>query len=153
MKILRFWGIPIHKILSDDDFVERAQKHLKRSKKYVWIHIAAVLFVCVFLPKLIQLLWHIIELIPEEGRKMAWIGLMLGLMFGAFIAQYIVIAGQAILMALDLFDFNRSSKLLIKYHDMLKENGFLEEEHEEQEGQIFAEENNDIRSSWDAELL
>ena len=139
MKIIRFWGIPIHKILSDDDFVERAQKHLKRSKKYVWFHIAALLFVCVFLPRLIQWLWQIIEFLPEEERKMVWIGLMLGLMFGMFIAQYLVIAGQSILMAIDLFDFNRSNKLLIKYHDMLKENGLLAEDNEQQDGRIFGE--------------
>jgi len=139
MKIIRFWGIPIHKVFSDEEIIEGVRKNLKRSNKYVWIHIAALLFVCVFLPRLIQWLWQIIEFLPEEERKMVWIGLMLGLMFGMFIAQYLVIAGQSILMAIDLFDFNRSNKLLIKYHDMLKENGLLAEDNEQQDGRIFAE--------------
>ncbi len=139
MKILRFRGIPIHKILSDDDFVEKVRKSLKRSKKYVLIHIAALLFFCVFFPKLIQWIWQIIEFLPEEDRKMAWIGLALGFTFGMIVAQYILIATQAILMALDWFNINRSSRLLIKYHDMLKENEVLEQEYEEQDGQIFTE--------------
>jgi hypothetical protein len=42
-------------------------------------------------------------------------------------------------MALDLFDSNRGNKLLIKYHDILKENGLLEGEHEEQNDKIFRE--------------
>jgi hypothetical protein len=137
MKIIRYRGIPIHKVFSDDDFVEKVKKSLKRSKKFIWIHIAVLLFVSVFTSKMIQLLCGIIEKMPDEEQKMVWLGLILGCAFGAFLAQYIVIALQSISMALDLFDSNRGNKLLIKYHDMLKENGLLKEEQEEQDGQIL----------------
>ncbi|MCP4262969.1 MAG: hypothetical protein GY774_36475 [Planctomycetes bacterium] len=143
MKIIRFRGIPIYKILSDDDFVERTQKYLKLSKKFAWIHFVLLLFVCFFLPWLIQILWEMVEMMSEEEKKMVWIGLMLGFTFGAFISHYILIAGQSILAALDLFDFNRGNKLLIKYHDMLKENGLLEVDQEEQDGKMFSEGEND----------
>ena len=140
MKILRFWGIPIHKILSDDDFVERAQKHLKQSKKYAWVYVAMLLMACFWVPKLIQALLGLIKEMPNNDLQMLGAGLMVGILFGTIVAQYLVHVVQAILMALDLFEFNRSSKLLIKYHNMLKENGLLEEGNEQQDGQIFAEE-------------
>lgn len=57
-------------------------------------------------------------------------GLLAGFIFDAVIVQYVVMAMQAIVLALDLFCLNRSTKLLIKYHDTLKDMGTLELEGE-----------------------
>jgi len=84
----------------------------------------------------------IIKQMTDKQRMMAWLGLMIGFSTGIFIAGYVMVAGFSILMALVSLDFlnaNRGSKLLIKYHDMLKENGLLEEDDKQQDGQIFTE--------------
>lgn len=138
MKILKFWGIPIHKILSDDEFVEKNKKFLRLSKKFAWFHIAVLILLSVFFPKLIHWIWQMIDEMSDEARKWALIGLILGFTFGAVIAQYILIAVQSILMSLDLFDFNRSTRLLIKYHDMLQEIGILEQDNEQEDERILA---------------
>jgi hypothetical protein len=79
-----------------------------------------------------------IDEMSDEARKWALIDLILGFTFGAVIAQYILIAVQSILMSLDLFDFNRSTRLLIKYHDMLQEIGILEQDNEQEGERILA---------------
>jgi len=91
------------------------------------------------MPKLIGFVWQMIEDMPDEAQQWAWIGLMLGFTFGAFIGQYIIIAGQAALMALDLYDFNRGNRLLITYHDMLQEIAAQQQAYEQQDGQEFSE--------------
>ena len=136
MKILKYRGFPIHKIFSDDEFVERTRKNLKRSRKFIWFHIAALILLSMFISELIQFVWKLIEDMPEENRRMVWTGLMFGFFFGALIGQYVAMALQAILMALDLYDFNRGDKLLIKYHGMLKEMGVLQQGTEEQDDRI-----------------
>lgn len=133
MKILKLWGIPIHKILSDTEFVDKIRKGLRLSKKLVWIHVAVLLVLSVAVPKLIAFFWQMIEEMPDETEKMAWIGLKLGFIFGVFVAEYIIIAVQAILAALDIFDFNRGNRLLIKYHDMLQKIAVPEQDHEQQD--------------------
>lgn len=130
MKIFRLWGIPIHKMLSDTEFVDKTRKWLNLSKKFVWIHVAVLIFLSVLIPWLIDLVQKMIDLLPDENRKLAWAGILTGFIFGAVIAQYVVMAMQSIVASLDLFDSNRSTKLLIKYHDMLKDMGILEPEEE-----------------------
>jgi len=73
---------------------------------------------------------------PDEVKQMILTGLVLGFFFGAFIGQYLVLGFQAILAALDLFDYNRGSRLLIKYHDMLQEID-VQQDYEQQDGQVF----------------
>jgi hypothetical protein len=132
MKILRYRGIPIHKIFSDDEFVERTRKSLKRSRKFIWLHIAALILLSIFIPKLIQFVWKLVEDMPDGYRQLAWADIVCCSILGAVIGQYVMIALQSILMALDLYDFNRGNKLLIKYHGMLKEMGALEQDSEQQ---------------------
>jgi len=72
MKILKFWGIPIHKILSDTEFVEKIRKGLRISKKLVWIHIAVLLVVCVIVPKMIAIVRQFTKTnqnAPAFGRR------------------------------------------------------------------------------------
>lgn len=126
IRIFRLWGIPIHKILSDTEFVEKNRKWLHLNKKFIWIHFAVLIILSVLIPWLIDLVQWIIDLLPHEDQKLVWAGLMLGFIFGAVIGQYVVMAIQSIVAALDLFDLNRTPKLLIKYHDMLKDMGILE---------------------------
>jgi phosphotransferase system glucose/maltose/N-acetylglucosamine-specific IIC component len=136
MKIIRFWGIPIYKVLSDDDYVEGIRKWLKHSKKLFLICVLFLLILCFLLQGLIQFILQLIEEIPDGEQKIAWMVIILGFIFGAIFSQCIIALVQGILVVLDLFDYNRANKLLIKYHDMLKENGLLEEE---QDGQILKE--------------
>ena len=128
MKIFRLWGIPIHKMLSDTEFVDKTRKWLRLSKRFVWIHVAVLIFLSVLIPWLIDLVQQMIDLLPDENRKLVWAGLLLGFIFGAVIGQYVVMAMQSIVTALDIFDTNRAPRLLIKYHDMLKDMGILEPE-------------------------
>ncbi|MGD8787077.1 MAG: hypothetical protein PVJ60_06615 [Phycisphaerales bacterium] len=132
MKILRYRGIPINKVFSDDEFVEKTRKNLKRSRKFIWIHIAALSLLSIFIPKLIQVVLKLVEDIPDGYRQLAWVSIVCCSILGVVIGQYVMIALQSILMALDLYDFNRGNKLLIKYHGMLKEMGALEQDSEQQ---------------------
>jgi hypothetical protein len=130
MRTIRVWGIPIHKMLSDTEYVEKTRKLLHLSRKFVWIHVAVLIFLSVLIPWLIDLVQKMIDLLPDEDRKLAWAGLLAGFIFGAVIAQYVVMAMQSIVASLDLFNLNRSTKLLIKYHDTLEDRGILEPEEE-----------------------
>ncbi len=133
MKILRIWGIPICKILSDTEFVERTRKVLRFSRKIVWIHVAVLLVICVIVPGAVGLLWQLTKDSPDQTLQLVGVGLFAGFLFGAFIGQYFWTGVNAILMALDLFDYNRAPRLLIKYHDLLKEIGALDQDDEQQD--------------------
>lgn len=133
MKILRIWGIPICKILSDTEFVERTRKVLRFSRKIVWIHVAVLLVICVIVPAAVGLLWQLTKDSPDQTLQLVGVGLFAGFLFGAFIGQYFWTGVNAILMALDLFDYNRAPRLLIKYHDLLKEIGALDQDDEQQD--------------------
>lgn len=125
MKMVRMWGIPIFRILSDSEFVERTRKALRFSKKLVWIHVAVLLVICVIVPSAVGLLWQMTKDSPDQTLQLVGVGLFAGFLFGAFIGQYLWTGVNAILMALDLFDYNRTPRLLIKYYDMLEEIGAL----------------------------
>jgi len=133
MKILKIWGIPIYKMLSDTEFVERVRKGLRFSRKLVWIHVAMLFIVCVFVPMIVNMVWQITKDSPNETRLWIGAGLLFGFFFGAFIGQYLINGMHAILTALDLFDYNRAPRLLIKYHDILKEIGAMDQDDEQQD--------------------
>ena len=142
MKIIRFWGIPIHKVFSDEEIIEGVRKNLKRSNKYVWIHIGALILLALTFPMLWDAAMFTIKQIPDKHKQMGWLGLMTGFSIGIFLAQYFMIAAYSIFTAFfssDFFKMNRINKLLVKYHDILKENGLLAEDNEQQDGRIFAE--------------
>jgi hypothetical protein len=147
MKILRFWGIPIHKIPSDTEFVEKTRKSFRHRKKYIWFHVVILIILSIFIPWLIGFVHQVIEFMPDGVQKWAWLGLFIGCAFGAFIGQYIALAGQAFLAAIDFFDVNRGTKLLIQYHDTLQEIGVLEQEQEQHDEQISPSEVNYRHSS------
>ena len=136
MKILRLWGIPIHKVLSDSEFVEKNRKWLRRSKKIAWIHVIVLILLSVFVTMVIDTVLQTEKESPDGIQRWIWLGLLLGFIFGAVMGQYVMLAAQSIFMALDLFDFNRGAILLIKYHEMLKETGILEPEDEQKDGQL-----------------
>lgn len=127
MKILKIRGIPICKVFSDTEFVERTRKVLRFSRKFVWLYVVVVLVICVVVPAAVGLLWELTKDSSNEARQMVIAGLIVGFIFGAFIGQCLINGIHAILMALDLFDYNRAPRLLIKYHDKLKEIGALEQ--------------------------
>jgi hypothetical protein len=128
MKLKRIWGIPIRRVFSDDEFVERLRKFLKHSKKLLLLYIPLLILLCYCLPDLYRMFMDMIDEMTEGEQFAVLLGMMLGTIIGMTFAQCIISMGQSILMAFDLFDYNRANKLLIKYHDMLKENGLLEEE-------------------------
>ena len=142
MKILRIWGIPICKIFSDTEFIEKIRKVLRFSRKFVWIHIVMLLVICVIVPAAIGLLWQMTRDSPDEARQSVVAGLIVGFLFGAFIGQYLWAGVHAILTALDLFDYNRAHRLLVKYHDILKEMGALDQDNEQEDelGSLRADE-------------
>ena len=135
MKILRLWGIPICKILSDTEFVEKNRKGLRLARKLLWIHVTGLVFLAVLIP----MLWRMIGEVSKEAENWAWAGLICGLAFGIVISNYIGAAVHAIFVALDLYDFNRGTRLLIKYHDTLREMGAMEEGDGQQDEQLFHE--------------
>lgn len=147
MKIIRFRGIPIHKILSDTEFVEKTRKKFRHRRKYFWIHIIILIILSVLIPWLIDFVHRVIEFMPDGAQKWSWLGLFIGCVFGALIGQYVVLAGQAFLAAIDFFDVNRGTKLLIQYHDTLQEIGALEQEQEQYNEQISPSEENFRHSS------
>lgn len=133
MKILRIWGIPICKMLSDTEFVEKTRKGLRYSKEVVWVAVAALLLVCVLVPMTLNGIWRLTRDNPNETRKWIGTGLLFGFFFGAFAGQYVLSGVHAILTAFDLFDYNRAPRLLIKYRDMLKKVGALGQDDEKQD--------------------
>ena len=133
MKILKIWGIPIYKMLSDTEFVERVRKGLYYSRKVVWVHVAVLLVICVIVPGAVGLLWQLTKDSPDQSLESVGVGLFAGFLFGAFIGQYFWTGVNVILSALDLFDYTREPRLLIKYHDMLKEMGALSQDDEQQD--------------------
>ncbi len=102
----RFPGIPIHKSLSDGEFVERQCKHLRMSKRVAWIHLAVVIAFCVLIPKFFKLFSEFTDNMPDDARKLAYTGLQLGLIFGLMISGYIVKAAEAVVRGFNLFNFN-----------------------------------------------
>ena len=137
MKIVRLWGIPIHKIRSDAEFVERSEKALRLSRKLVWIHISVLILLALFMPLLIRTIGLTYEHMPDGAGKWVLMGLIFGLGIGTALLHYIISAIQAVGMALDVFDANRGTRLLIKYHSMLREMGALEEICEQEDEQIL----------------
>jgi len=131
MKILRIWGIPIHRILSDTEFVEKIRRGLRHSEKYVWVHVFVLLVVCVIVPIFIYLVWQLIQNSPDQSRRWIYAGLFSGILVGVLLGQYLFMGVQAILAALNGCDYSRSTKLLVKYHDMLQQMDALEEDDEQ----------------------
>jgi hypothetical protein len=114
--------------MSDSEFVEKTRKWLRLSRKLFWVHWGILLLLGVIVPRLISLLWEFIKNMPDEAQKMMWTGLVLGIIFGTVVEKFLVSAVQTFMASLDLFDFNRSSRLLIQYHDKLKELGLLKDD-------------------------
>ena len=86
-----------------------------------------VTVICVIVPASVGLLWQLAKDSSSEAQQMVIAGLIAGFLFGAFIGQCLINGIHAILMALDLFDYNRAPRLLIKYYDKLKEIGVLDQ--------------------------
>ena len=131
MKTIRIWGIPIHRIPSDTEFVEKIRKSLRRSRKYVWVYVLMLLVLCVIVPVSIDLAWQLTQDCSDEIQKWIYTGLLLGFLFGALGGQYVFMGVQAFLMALDLFDYNRPSRLLVQYHDRLRQMDALDKDNEQ----------------------
>lgn len=139
MKILRLRGIPIHRILSDTEFVERSRKGLRLSKRLVWIHVPVLVLLFLFVPWLFGIVSQAIDQEPDGAKTWMVAGMVLGCFLGVVVVNYVGFALHSILVALDLFDFNRGTTLLVKYHDLLHEAGILEEAGGQQDQQEFGQ--------------
>lgn len=95
MKILRLWGIPICKILSDTEFVDRSRTGLRCSGKLVWVYVGGLALLALFIPWFVDFVWRMIGEMPDGAEKWAWTGLVLGCIFGALLSRYIIGAVQA----------------------------------------------------------
>jgi len=133
MKIQRLWGIPIRKVLSDTEFVVKGRRGLRLSRKLVWIHIAVLALLSMFIPWFVDAVQLATDQMPDGAEKRVWMGLVVGLIFGVFLWYYIAAAVQVIVTALDPLDYTRGTRLLIKYHDMLRQIGALEETSEQRD--------------------
>ena len=133
MKILKICGIPIYKILTDDEYVERTRKQLRYCRKLVWIHIAVLLIACVVVPGFIYIMWKLSEYTSDKEQQVILLGLAFGFIFGTFIGKYLYIGFENIMIALNLYEYNRGYKLLIKYYDKLKEIGAIEQDEQQQD--------------------
>ncbi|MHC4681117.1 MAG: hypothetical protein ACYTEK_20755, partial [Planctomycetota bacterium] len=68
---------------------------------------------------------------PDQSRKWIYAGLLSGILTGVFLGQYLFMAVEAIMTALNGCDYGRSTELLVKYHDMLQQMDALDEDDEE----------------------
>lgn len=116
-----FLGIPIYKKMTDADLVERTRKNLKWFKRVAWIHLIVVAAIAIFIPMLYRFTTEFIRDMPNDFRKWAWSGLLFGVVIGSVLGVYIHKAAEAIVMGFDLLQVNRKDRLLIKYHDLLKQ--------------------------------
>ena len=131
MKTIRVWGIPIYRILSDAEFVEKIRRGLRHSRKYVWVYIFMLAVILVVVPIFIYSTWLLIENSPDQSRKWIYAGLFSGILTGVFLGEYIFMAVQAIMAALNGCDYSRSAELLVKYHDMLQQMDALDEDNKQ----------------------
>jgi len=116
-----FQSIPFRKHLSDSDLVEKTRKNLKWFKRVAWVHLSVVVALAFLLPKFFRMIMQMIDTMPNDSRKWAWMGLLFGVVMGSVFAAYIFKAIESIIMGFDLLGANRKDKLLIRYHDYLKQ--------------------------------
>ena len=120
-----FLGMPIYRELSDEEFVEKARKRLRRSRWTIWIGLGVFICLCVFIPKGIMLLFSLTDQIPID-RIGIYAGLVLGFVFGWMISYLTLAAAECILREFKILDVNKADRLLVKYYDLLKQNEMLE---------------------------
>jgi hypothetical protein len=117
-----FLGMPLCKRMSDADLVDRTRRNLKWFKRVAWIHLIVLVALSIFIPKFyIRIVDTIGDMPDNDFRKHAWLGLAFGVVMGCVLAMYITKATEAIVMGFDLLQVNRKDRLLVKYHDMLKQ--------------------------------
>jgi hypothetical protein len=114
-------AITIGKRLSDAEFVERARRNLALSRKLAWIHILVITGLFYLIPKLYTFVSNLIGDLPSGAQKSAWMGLLLGFVFGGVLAGLAIEVGGSLIMAFDLLQVNRTPRLLIKYYYLLKQ--------------------------------
>ena len=109
------------KNMSDSEFIEKRRKHLRTSKKMRWIAIVFLLGIIFLVPKLFEIFSNIKDNLPEGAQKFAWSGYLSGLTLGLATSVYSVQACVSVLSGFNLFNFNRDTKLMIKYYELLKQ--------------------------------
>ena len=121
--------ILFRKNLSEIDFIEKRRKYLRTCKKMKWFHIIIVIGSFFLLFLFIETIPGWKNLLPEGSQKYIWLGLGLGLSLG-FIASWLLINSVTSLMhAFNLFNYNRDTELMIKYHELLKQIAENKENH------------------------
>jgi hypothetical protein len=116
-------GITIYKKLTDAEFVEKQRKNLDLSKRFAWIYIIVVGAFCILIPKFYHLFQDLIQNLPDDAKKLAWSGFYLGIVMGLILSSFVFKAAESIIRGFNILNFNRSTRLLIKYHDLLVQMG------------------------------
>lgn len=102
--------------------MENTRKSLKWHKRVARFHIVVAAALFVLIPKFYAQTRDFIDNMPDDNfRKHAWSGLVFGVVTGLGFVVYISQAVQAMVMGFDFLSLNRKDKLLIKYHDLLKQ--------------------------------
>jgi len=113
--------ILFRKNLSEIDFIEKRRKYLRTCKKMKWFHIAIVIGYFFLLFLFIETIPGWKNLLPEGSQKNIWIGLGIGLGLGYIASWMLINSLTSIMHAFNLFNFNRDTELMIKYHELLKQ--------------------------------
>ena len=86
-----------------------------------WFAIVSLLIIIFLVPKLFEIFSNIKDNLPDGAQKYAWSGYLSGLVFGLATSTLIAQACGSILGGFNLFNFNRDTKLMIKYYELLKQ--------------------------------
>jgi hypothetical protein len=123
----KFLGMPIWpRPLTDAEHIARLRKDDQRRQrlgKWLVLAIAAVgVLLIYFVGKVIDALWW---LLPPGNQLVQ--GIALGAVIGLILAGAAAHVGHLIGLAIRTFTGDRTTVLLLKYHDMLMEMGYLDE--------------------------
>ena len=105
---------------TDEEYIEALRKLVARSK---WFGVFHAFFVLFFLGMFL-VWWHLLckldQLFPELAESIGK-GIHIGIMFGAVAGLFAFYALQAVFWSVQSFCGQRTERLLLKFHDRLKE--------------------------------
>lgn len=122
MAIKTFFGLPLYETLSDEEYVEKRRKQLRKYQKLGW------LFLAIGLLQIALLFWFWGMLsklatnpIPGHDQAGIWVGIGLGILPGFIFGHFIKQASESIIQGFNFSAMQRSDRLMVEYHDLLQE--------------------------------
>ena len=109
---------------TDDELIEKIRKYQASSKKSAYFYFILVLGFAILIPLSYDQTTDFIEKFPNDDyRKFAWSGLQFGIIMGIALSVMGHQAINTLFRGIEGLQGNRQDKLLLKYHDRLKEAG------------------------------